>query len=162
MNAPHQHPPPRHGAVRQGGIVLAVVLVLLAVLTILAVAGIGTAVLELRMADNAQQRVRAFAAAEFAIEQAVAAAEFDTALTPADPGRPACGEACTTPATGDPFNYAVYYESSAGGTPAPDGGHSLAAGLEAHHFVVESTGASGAGARAELVQGFYVVGPADD
>ena len=38
----------------------------------------------------------------------------------------------------------------------------LARLVEAHHFVVESMGASGAGARAELVQGFYLVGPADD
>ena len=162
MNTPGRHPPRRHGALSQRGLVLAVVLVLLLVLTILAVAGMGTAVLELRMADNAQQHERAFAAAEFAIEQAVAAAEFDTTLTLAAPGRPACAHACTTPTTGDPFDYAVYYESSARGTPAPDGGHSLAAGLEAHHFVVESMGASGAGARAELVQGFYLVGPADD
>jgi len=155
-------PPPCHGAPAQRGVVLAVVLVLLLVLTILGVAGAGTAVLELRLAGNARAQERAFAAAEHATGQAVATADLDTRHSRADPGRPACGDACTTPTTGDPYDYDVYYDGSPGSTPAPDGGYSLAAGLQAHHFVVESTGASGAGARSEHVQGFYVVGPADD
>jgi hypothetical protein len=65
------------------------------------------------------------------------------------------------PVTGDPFDYSLYYDAAAGRTPAPDGGYSLGAGLQAHHFVVEGSGESGGGARAEHTQGFYVIGAAE-
>ena len=39
---------------------------------------------------------------------------------------------------------------------------SIGAGIEAHHFVIEAVGESARGARSEVTQGYYVVGPADD
>jgi hypothetical protein len=113
------------------------------------------------MAGNVQHQERAFAAAEHAIDQAVTAADLDTSSTPSAPGRPDCGGACTVPVTGDPFDYSLYYDAAAGRTPAPDGGYSLGAGLQAHHFVIEASGGSGGGARAEHTQGFYVLGAAE-
>jgi hypothetical protein len=131
------------------------------VLSLLGVAGLATATLELHMAGNAQRHERAFAAAEHAIEQAVTTAELDTSSSPSSPIKPGCGGGCAVPVTGDPFDYALYYDAAAGRAPAPDGGHSLGAGVEAHHFVIEATGASADGARAEHVQGFYVLGAAE-
>jgi type IV pilus assembly protein PilX len=146
---------------RQCGAVLVTALLLLLVLTVLGVAGLVTATLELRMAGNVQQHERAFAAAEHAIERALLAADLDTSSSPATPVKPDCRDACATPATEDPFDYSLYYDSSAADTPAPDGGHSLGAGLQAHHFIVEATGGSGLGARSEHSQGFYILGPAE-
>jgi hypothetical protein len=146
---------------RQRGAVLVVALLLLLVLTILGTAGLVTAALELRLAGNVDHHARAFAAAEHAIEQAVLTADLGTSSSLAAPVKPGCGAACTTPITGDPFDYSLYYDSSASDTLAPDGGHSLGAGLQAHHFVVEATGESGPGVRADHTQGFYVLGPAE-
>lgn len=158
---------PRHArgsgfkAARHRGAALAIALLLLMVLTVLGVAGLATAALELRMAGNAQHHERAFAAAEHAIEQAVATADLDTSSTPSVPSKPGCGAECAVPVTGDPFDYSLYYDAAAGRTPSPDGGHSLGAGLQAHHFVIEAVGESGVGARAEHTQGFYVLGAAE-
>lgn len=156
----HQQVPGSAPAQHQGA-ALVTALMLLMVLTVLGVAGLATAALELRMAGNVQHHERAFAAAEHAIEQAVATADLDTSSTPASPVKPGCGGACTAPVNGDPFDYSLYYDAAAGRTPAPDGGYSLGAGLQAHHFVIEATGESGGGARAEHTQGFYVLGAAE-
>jgi type II secretory pathway pseudopilin PulG len=149
------------GSAQQRGAVLVAALLLLTVLTVLGVAGLVTAALELRMAGNVQQQELAFAAAEHAIEQAFLTADLDTSSTPAEPLAPDCGGACTVPATGDSFDYALYYDAGASGTPPPDGGYSLGAGVQAHHFVIQAAGESGRGARAEHTQGFYVLGPAE-
>jgi hypothetical protein len=146
---------------RQRGVVLVVALLLLLVLTILGVAGLVTATLELRLAGNVDHHARAFAAAEHAIEQAVLTGDLGTSSSLAAPDKPGCRPACTTPITGDPFDYSLYYDASASDTLAPDGGHSLGAGLQAHHFVVEATGESGPGARSDHTRGFYVLGPAE-
>jgi hypothetical protein len=148
-------------AAQHRGAALVTALLLMLVLTVLGVAGLASAALELRMAGNAQHHERAFAAAEHAVEQAVNTAELDTSSTPSAPLKPGCGDACTVPVTGDQFDYSMYYDAAAGRTPAPDGGHSLGAGLQAHHFVIEAAGESGAGARAEHTQGFYVLGAAE-
>ena len=73
--------PPR----RQAGIVLAIALLLLVVLTLLGTTGLVTAALELRMAANAQYQARAFEAAEFGIEQAMHSPGLATSITYANP-----------------------------------------------------------------------------
>ena len=161
MNQSLGQRPHGRASARQRGVVLATALLLLLVLTVLGVAGIAITTLELRMAGNVQDHERAFGAAEHAIEQALLAADLGTTSSLAAPVTPDCPAACTTPATGDAFDYALYYDASAAGTPAPDGGHSLGAGLQAHHFVVEGTGESGQAARSEHTQSFYVIGPAE-
>jgi hypothetical protein len=147
--------------VPQRGAVLVVALLLLMVLTILGVAGLVTATLELRLAGNVDHHARAFAAAEHAIEQAVLTADLGTSSSLAEPAKPGCHAVCTTPTTGDPFDYSLYYDASATDALAPDGGHSLGAGLKAHHFIIDATGESGPGARSDHTQGFYVLGPAE-
>lgn len=161
MSLSHHQQVPVLVAARHGGAALVTALLLMMVLTVLAVAGLATAALELRMAGNAQHHERAFAAAEHAIDQAVTSADLDTSSTPVAPLKPACGDACTVPITGDPFDFSLYYDAAAGRTPAADGGYSLGAGLQAHHFIIEAAGESGGGARAEHTQGFYVLGAAE-
>jgi len=146
---------------QQRGVVLVVALLLLLVLTILGAAGLVSAMLELRLAGNVDHQARAFAAAEHAIEQAVLTADLATTSSLAAPVKPSCRAACATPTTGDPFDYSLYYDASASDTLAPDGGHSLGAGLQANHFIIEATGESGPGARSDHTQGFYVLGPAE-
>jgi hypothetical protein len=148
-------------AARHRGAALVTALLLMMVLTILGVAGLATAALELRMAGNVQHHERAFAAAEHAIEHALTTADLDTSSTPSDPLKPGCGGECAVSVTGDSFDYSLYYDAAAGRTPVPGGGYSLGAGLQAHHFVIEAAGASGGGARAEHDQGFYVLGAAE-
>jgi hypothetical protein len=142
--------------------VLYVCLLLLLLVTVLAVGGAATASLELQIAGNAEHRDRALAAADYALGQALASGAIGTGATLQAPAQPACAEDCRTPGTDDPWRYAAYHDSSAGGTPVPGGGHSLGSGLEAQHFVVEAAGRSSRGARAEVTQSFYLVGPADD
>lgn len=161
MSRPYDPQVPVSTVARDQGAALVIALLLLTVLTVLGVAGLATATLELRMAGNAQHHERAFAAAEHAIERALETAELDTSSTPSDPIGPDCDGACAVPVTGDPFDYSLYYDAGAGRTPAPDGGYSLGGGLQAHHFVIEASGESGRGARAEHTQGFYVLGPAE-
>ena len=60
------------GIQQQKGAALVVGLILLVVLTILAVSGVFTANMELRMVRNTQSQERAFQAAEVAIEDALA------------------------------------------------------------------------------------------
>jgi hypothetical protein len=162
MSTPDSRAPAAGRRREERGAVLYVALLLLLLLTMLAIGGSVTAGLELQMAGNAHHRDRALAASGYAIGQALSRTDIGTGATLRDPARPACGDDCRTPGTGDPWGYAAWYDSSAGGTPVPGGGHSLGAGLEAHHFVIEAAGESARGARSELTQGFYVVGPADD
>lgn len=147
---------------RTAGVALVIVLVLLLAITVLGVAGIATATLELQAAGNAQYHERAFEAAEHAIERALASPDLDTTSTPVEPVQPDCVGECRTPVTDDPFDYSLYHDGGADGVPAPDGGHSIGTGLETYHFVVESEGESGRGARSEHVQGFAVLGPGQD
>lgn len=162
MNAPVRPAAPIPRGHSQRGAVLYAALLLLLLVTALALGGAVSSSRELQMAGNARYRARALAASEYAVSAALGGALPDTGKTLRDPARPACGTGCRTPGTDDPWTYAAYYDSSASGTPVPGGGHSLDAGIAAHHFVIEATGESGRGARSEVTQSFYVVGPADD
>ncbi len=141
------------------GVALAASLLLVVVLTILGLYALGTAVLELRMAANAAGRERAFQAAEFGIEQALQVADLRTSYTLASPKAvPDLGAAPLVPGSPpDTYSYLLYYDTAAGPIPFPP--DSARAGLFAYHFVIESTGTSLRGARATLVQGFYVAAP---
>jgi type IV pilus assembly protein PilX len=142
---------------RQRGVVLAITLILVMVLTMLGTSGLVTSVLELRMAANAQRQARAFAAAEFAIEQAIHTPGLATSLSYASPlVVPASGAAPTVPGSSpDTYSYQVYFDTVTGAAP----GREAVEGLRAYHFVVEATGTSSRGASDTHVQGFYVLGP---
>jgi PilX N-terminal len=144
------------------GAALVTALLLLVILTILGISGIVTATLELQMAGNTQYQERAFQAAEHAIEVAMISPDLSTLNTITSPGVPACSPGCEVPESGDAFDYEVYYDTTAGGTPVIGGGYSLGAGLEAYHFMVDSAGESARGATSEHTQSFYIVGPSEN
>jgi type IV pilus assembly protein PilX len=146
----------RFNRARQEGAALVVGLVLLMVLTILAISGVFTATMELRMVRNAQDQERAFQAAEFGIEDALAnpvlstSAPFNQAVT-------------TIPNTGGyEYSYSLQF---VGQTPLGTGmtGFSIGSAFEAYHFQVDATGQSpqalGPNAVSNHTQSFYVVGP---
>lgn len=153
-----------------------IALCLLAALSVLAVTGIDTAVLEVRMAGNKQDQVQAFYAAEAGIEQALAGGAFDTdpsaaALQFDDPSGldplPRAGHG--TPISPCPVpsdarircEYFLRFEPTTHSATLP-GGASLGGNRRVYHFVVESVGVAGRDARVHLVQGFYVVATAGD
>ncbi len=150
--------PPSGGPLRrQRGVVLAITLILVMVLSLLGTAGLVTSVLELRMAANAQYQARAFAAAEFAIEQAIHTPGLATSISYVSPlVVPASGAAPAVPGSPpDSYSYQVYFDTA---TDPVSGGEAVE-GLRAYHFVVEATGMSSRGATDSHVQGFYVLGP---
>ena len=140
------------GARRQQGAALVIGLILLVVLTILAVSGVFTSTMELRMVRNMQSQERAFQAAEVAIEDALAnpvlstSAGFSQATT-AVPNAP-----------GDEYSYDMQF---VGQTPLGTGttGYSIGSAFQSYHFQIEATGTGPDGALAEHTQSFYVVGP---
>ena len=74
--------PPSKPATQQGGAVLIVALIILAVVTVLGVAGMRASTLELRMANSLQERVAAFQVAERVLamaEQKIYESPFDRA-----------------------------------------------------------------------------------
>lgn len=139
---------------RQRGAALIIGLILLLVLTILAISGVVSSTLELRMTANQQQQERAFQAADTGVEQAMTAATFSTtgvvevAPTPVDAADP----------DGDTYEYELRFDAESSMPTVPTG-YSLGSGFQAYHFVVESTGTSAGGAESDHVQGFYIVGP---
>jgi type IV pilus assembly protein PilX len=144
--------PPGH---RQNGAALVIGLILLLVLTILAVSGVMSSTLELRMVGNQQQQERAFQAAELGIEEAMSVPNFSTTATLSQARTevdPAAEDAV------DEYEWQLRYVAEST-MPAVPTGYSLGAGFQAYHFVANSTGYSAAGAESAHTQGFYVVGP---
>ena len=131
----------------QRGAALVIGLILLLVLTILAVSGVMSSTLELRMVGNQQQQERAFQAAELAIEEALADATLSET--------PQTQAITTVPDSTDEYEYEIRKAAQTGAPP----GFSLDAGFASHHFVVSATGYSSAGAESTHTQGFFVVGP---
>jgi type IV pilus assembly protein PilX len=138
---------------RQQGAALVIGLVLLLVLTILAVSGVFTSTMELRMVGNTQNQERAFQAAEVAIEDALANPVLSTSAvfnqaTIAVPNSP-----------DDQYSYSIQF---VGQTPLGTGmtGYSIGSAFESYHFQVEATGENpDSGAVSNHTQSFYVVGP---
>lgn len=136
----------------QRGAALAIGLILLVVLTILAVSGVVTSTLELRMVGNEQQQERAFQAAEVGIAEAMANPQLSTTVPEVQP-------ATAVPnSPGDTYQYQLTF---AGEAPTGSGltGYSLGTGFATYHFTVNSTGTSSGGALSNHEQGFYIVGP---
>lgn len=147
MNRPVSEP--RMG--RQYGGALVVGLVLLAVLTILGMAGMKSSTLELAMAGNKQFSEDAFQAAETGIDRALRAASFNTGIADVAPRAVVSPEVKSTVESRTEFFRK---------TRVPQGGFSLGEnGFEAYHFQVTSTGASARNATSTHRQRFYVVGP---
>lgn len=142
---------------RQQGAALVVGLVLLVVLTLLAVSGVFTSTMELRMVRNAQSQERAFQAAEVAIENALANPLIST-------GTPEIQAPIANPnAIDDMYSYTLAHTcpSIVPVSTDPDKVFSIGE-FSAYHFEVDATGTGPDNAVAEHVQGFYVIGPPDD
>lgn len=143
----------------QGGAALIIGLVLLAVLTVLAISTLRTASLELLMAGNTQFRENAFQLAESGLAarmRQVNAAVPLPPLTVTCPGGAEDGPVRMEAMQGS-YTTAVCYE---GYTSSLEGGDSLGK-IGAYHFQLRSTGRTDQrDAEADLVQGFYVRGPA--
>jgi type IV pilus assembly protein PilX len=152
---------------RQQGAALVIGLLLLLVLTILAISGMTTATLELRMAGNTQYKERAFQAAETGIEQAIDTATFDTSAPYAVSNQLVDQNVDAADPTGDPdacetedcYDFNMEFDKETGTTIVPGGGYSMGTGFQAYHFNVESTGRSRRDAVATHTQSIYIIGP---
>ena len=151
-----RRPPP---AARQCGVVLAATLLLLTVVSLLGVAAMVTGALELTMSANLEYQSRAFAAAEYAVEEALHSPDRATTYTLASPRVvPASGPDPTVPGTADTWRYRLYFDEGAGTTSVPDAA-AVGPGVAALHFVIEATGRSARGAEDVHVQSFYLLLP---
>jgi type IV pilus assembly protein PilX len=137
---------------RQQGAALVVGLILLVVLTILAVSGVLTSTMELRMVRNSQNQEHAFQAAEVGIEDALG----NPVLSTSTPFNQADTAVPNSP--GDRYSYTLEF---AGQTPLGTGttGYSIGTAFQSYHFEVVSTGTGPDNALADHTQSFYVVGP---
>ncbi len=136
---------------RQQRAALVVGLVLLLVLTILAVSGVFTSTMELRMVRNTQSQERAFQAAEVAIENALANPFLNTSVPEIQ------APTANLNSVDDLYSYTLAHTCP---TLIPVGaeGWDLFANL-AYHFEVAASGTGPDNAVAQHVQGFYVIGP---
>ncbi|HJR58119.1 MAG TPA: PilX N-terminal domain-containing pilus assembly protein [Vicinamibacterales bacterium] len=152
MNGKNFHPG------RQGGAALVVGLVLLMVLTILAVSGVFTSTLELRMVRNMQSQERAFQAAEFAVEDALANPVLSTSTPFTQDDTQVPNTATASYPDGDRYSYTLQF---VGQSPLGTGmtGYSIGSAFQSYHFQVDANGVGPDGAIADHTQSFYVVGP---
>ena len=135
----------------QSGAALVVGLVLLALLTAIATAGMTTSTLELRMAAGRQSALSAFQVAENAIETAMA-------CRPPQQGMEISADDCPEAANSgaESYDFLVRRRDSAAAAVIPEG-YSLGVELEAVEYTIDAVAESARGARAELSQGFYVM-----
>lgn len=136
----------------QRGAALVIGLVLLLVVTILAISGVFTANMELRMVRNTQSQERAFQAAEVAVEDALANPVLSTSA-------PFTQVPIAVPnSAGDTYSYQLQF---VGQTPLGTGmtGFSIGTAFQSYHFQVDTTGNGPDNALAQHTQSFYVVGP---
>lgn len=134
---------------REGGAALVVGLILLMVLTILAVSGVMTSTLELRMVGNTQLQERAFQAAEVAVEDALANPVLSTSVPVTQ---------VPIPNPNSPYDQYEYQLQYVCETPV-GAGYSIGTGFFAYHFQVDATGTAPGSALAQHAQNFYIVGP---
>jgi type IV pilus assembly protein PilX len=141
------------GPRRQQGAALVIGLILLVILTILAVSGVFTSTMELRMVGNTQNQERAFQAAEVAIEDALANPVLSTSTVFNQ------AEIAVPNSPGDTYSYRLQFVGQA---PLGTGmtGYSIGTSFTTYHFQVDATGRNPASnATASHTQSFYVVGP---
>lgn len=140
---------------QQRGAALVVGLVLLVVLTILAVSGVFTANMELRMVRNSQNQERAFQAAEVAIENALANPMFSTSV-------PEVQDPIPNPESPDDlYSYTLAHTCVSAPSSGLEGYEIGPSGFSAYHFEVDANGTGPDSAVAEHVQGFFIIGPPD-
>jgi len=140
------------GPGRQQGAALVIGLILLVVLTILAVSGVFTSTMELRMVRNTQSQEHAFQAAEVGIEDALANPVLSTSAPFSQP------TIAVPNSPGDTYSYQLQF---VGETPLGTGtaGYSIGTAFQSYHFQVDAAGNGPDSAAAQHTQSFYVIGP---
>jgi type IV pilus assembly protein PilX len=138
---------------RQRGAALVTGLVLLAVITLLAVARINSASLELAMAGNAQYRERAFQAAETGVEQALARGDF---VIP-KPAREDHNDVLISASATEKFSTTLTADLDGMAQPAAWGNSWNS--FSTYYFAIQSTGKSSRNAQAVHTQGVARLSP---
>jgi type IV pilus assembly protein PilX len=139
---------PRH----QRGAALVVGLLLLTVITLLAIAGMNSASVELVMAGNSQYHGKAFQAAETGIESTIVTGGF----LPAGADEPQTDVAVAGSA---PDKFTSTLHSDLGGAPQPAIWGNSATAFSTYHFQITSVGSSARNAQTTHVQGIAVLSP---
>lgn len=134
----------------QSGAALAIGLILLLIITILAVSGVVTSTLELRMVGNYGAQETAFQTADAGIEQGIANMPVSTSTV--------VTRSFPNDTTGGQADVSISYEGESN-SPVTLEGYSLGAGIQAYHFEIQSLGTETNGAQSEHTQGFFIVGP---
>jgi len=135
---------------QQRGVVLAVCLVLLLVMTLLGVMSVGTATSEQRVANNSVFRNSSFQAAESAIETTINTVNLTAAMA-----GPVTTNLTTLGGAGVTSSSVTQYIAT--GTPTGSGGSTVSV-----HFTITGTGTVGGAANAQIVtsQGISRAAPA--
>lgn len=132
----------------QRGAALVIGLILLLILTLLAVSGMNSASTELIMAGNEQYRQNAFQAAETGVEQALT-----TLANVPQSGAPTVAPATAVPgSTTDEYATSSRYLGDDLNIPGFSAGKFVG-----FHYEITSTGTSARNARAQHVQGAFVI-----
>ena len=142
---------------RQRGVVLAIALIFMVVLTLLGLTTMGNSMLEERMAGNLQAKTQAFQAAETGVARLLSGGEFGTS------------DSCT--GSGD-FISQGDVGTGASAKTCPDflqalrpGRERTAQGQESimfNHFDIHSVGETQSLARNSVAQGIRVLGPTEE
>jgi Tfp pilus assembly protein PilX len=137
---------------RATGAALVIGLILLAIMTLVASAGMTTSTLELRMAAGKRAAVSTFQAAENAIETALTCRRPlpGQTVTAAD-----CPAVQVTPEVNYDFSLRRELSETTGLLPE---GVSLGVDFVAVEYTITATAEAGRGDQVELAQGFYEVG----
>ena len=151
MRHPTQNPSSQQGAA------LIVGLILLLVLTILAVATMSTANLEVVMASNKQNAENAFQMAETGLRVNINTVDNDRTLLVASTGTPAVCTGTQAVAGTGTFASCTSYTDEV--TPLLGASTGIGTGLAAYHFDATATGTSFNNAASVHTQSFYVPGP---
>lgn len=148
---------PQHFPRRERGAALIVGLILLLVMTVLAVATMGTANLEVVMASNTQNSQNAFQLAETGIDTNIATLDNNRNLLIAVNGTPpVCIGPNAVPNVGT-FTACTNFTNEV--TPLPGSSTGIGTGLAAYHFIATSNGTSFRNARSNHTQSYFVPGP---
>jgi type IV pilus assembly protein PilX len=138
---------------RQRGAALVIGLLLLTVITLLAIAGMNSASVELILAGNTQVQAKAFQAAEQGIEQQMVAGKFIPGGTVASNGS---ASGSTTEAS---TTFSATMSSDLNGAPQPAiWGNDLTT-FSTYHFQISSDGTSQRGTHTTHLQGVAVLAP---
>jgi len=140
---------------RQRGAALVIGLLLLTVITLLAIAGMNSASVELVLAGNTQVQAKAFQAAEEGIEQQLVKGKF----LPGGPIEDKTSGAASGSTTESSTTYETTMTSDLSGAPQPAiWGNDLTA-FSTYHFQIRSDGTSQRGTNTTHWQGVAVLAP---